>query len=150
MSVTSEVRRARTYLRLTTLDQTLRSNLKRLPNLPSPLGDKPYKLQEPEHIVRDKYPTPAHPPHCEIIPSRLRFADITLEGVIPGDFVRAVGEIFFVQDVETDGFESGAGFVEVAHFGDTVSEFDLVSEFFVLGDRWVPRVSHAPFVYTEL
>ncbi len=107
-------------------------------------------LQHPETVVGHPSAVLACSPAHEKIPRCLRFAKLTLERVIPGNFIGSIGQILLMLNVEAHVNECFPRLLDGTHLGDTVAEFDLVGELFVLRDRGIPLVGHAPLVYTEL
>ncbi len=78
------------------------------------------------------------------------FPDVALERVIPSDVIRTFGKVLLVEDLEPNFHKSIASLLDRSHLRDTVANLDLVSQFLVLRDGWVPSVSHGPLVNTEL
>jgi len=138
------------YLGLTTGDERVRGYLELLPNIGGTWRHKSQLLQEPHTIVGNKFAAPMTSPDGKEVPSSLCFPDIALERIIPRYFIVPVREVFLMFDFKTNDFESLPRGVDFAHFGDTIAYFDAVCDFFVQGNRGVPRIGHDPLVDTEL
>ncbi|RDB29948.1 hypothetical protein Hypma_014039 [Hypsizygus marmoreus] len=119
--------KAKTDLRLATLDEGVTSNLQRFTNIVCAFRKQSNELHKAHGIMGDELPAPAHPPDSEIIPERLRLEDITFQRIIPRNGVRTLSQVFLVFDLEADGLYGLACEAEGAHFGDAVSKLDLAS-----------------------
>src|SRR6266567_37 len=114
------------------------------------LGNDAEELKEAQDVVGNKFAGPAHPPDGEIIPSCLGFEDVTFKRIIPRHCIGTLRQVFLVLDVETDGFDSCSRLGQGAHFRDTITQLDLMSQGLVFWDGWIPTIRHTPLVDTKL
>ena len=125
------LRRSLTHPFLPTLHQRLQRHNECFANLTRALRRDPDLLQHPQHVVRDEPSAPTRPPTGKHIPHRLRLAPVAFEGVVPLYWVRALSEIFLVEDLEPDGLERRKRGGDGAHLRDAVSQLDAVCKVFV-------------------
>lgn len=88
--------------------------------------------------------------HGDNVPCILNLADVALERVVPLDGIVSACEVFLVNDFKADILERLAAGIDVPHLGNTVADFDSVSNLLVVRVRGVPGVGHAPFVNAKL
>ena len=135
---------------LSTPHASIAGDLQRLTDIESTGRHHAKFLEHPQAVVSNELAACACSLTHKEIPSGLSFEEISLERVVPWDIVFTLCEVFFVEDLESDCLQGFTGLGDGTHLGDTVTVFDLLCEFTVLGIFGVPSVGHAPFVDTEL